>query len=181
MKKKLISMMLTAAMVASLCACGGDNSASSNTDSGQSSGNASTESSDSQSGDGQQTQAPEGTTTIEVWTNDRHDLEYVESMIEQYNQSNSDGIFINLSVITEDYQNMLALAYNGGTAPDVVGANSLPLNTFADTGILIPLNDYIDADETFQTVNEPYEHAVMKGKLFFSLSSLGNLFYAHFF
>ena len=23
-----------------------------------------------------------------------------------------------------------------GTAPDVVGANSLPLNTFADTGIL---------------------------------------------
>ncbi|MDE7200561.1 MAG: hypothetical protein K2O91_01330 [Lachnospiraceae bacterium] len=75
MKKKLISMMLTAAMVASLCACGGDNSASSNTDSGQSSGNASTESSDSQSGDGQQTQAPEGTTTIEVWTNDRHALE----------------------------------------------------------------------------------------------------------
>lgn len=159
MKKKLISMMLTAAMVASLCACGGDNSASSNTDSAQSSGDASTANNDAQSGDKQEAQAPAGATTIEVWTNDRHDLEYVESMIDQYNQSNSDGIFINLSVITEDYQNMLALAYNGGTAPDVVGANSLPLNTFADTGILIPLNEYIDADETFQKVNEPYEHA----------------------
>ncbi len=170
MKKKLISMMLTAAMVASLCACGGDDSASSNTDNGQNTGgDASAANSEEQPAGGQETQeaqAPEGATTIEVWTNDRHDLEYVESMIDQYNQSNADGIFINLSVITEDYQNMLALAYNGGTAPDtiygafdVVGANSLPLNTFADTGILDPLNEYIDADETFQKVNEPYEHA----------------------
>ena len=163
MKKKLISMMLTAAMVASLCACGGDDSASSNTDNTQNTGgDASAANSEEQPAGGQETQeaqAPEGATTIEVWTNDRHDLEYVESMIDQYNQSNADGIFINLSVITEDYQNMLALAYNGGTAPDVVGANSLPLNTFADTGILDPLNEYIDADETFQKVNEPYEHA----------------------
>lgn len=164
MKKKLISMMLTAAMVASLCACGGDDSASSNTDNTQNTGgDASAANSEEQPAGGQETQeaqAPEGATTIEVWTNDRHDLEYVESMIDQYNQSNADGIFINLSVITEDYQNMLALAYNGGTAPDVVGANSLPLNTFADTGILDPLNEYIDADETFQKVNEDRKSVV---------------------
>ena len=94
-----------------------------------------------------------------MWTEDRHDLEYVEAKIDEYNQTNTDGIFINLTAITEDYANMLALAYNGGTAPDVVGANSLPLKNFADTGILLPLNDYIDSDETFQKVNEPYEHA----------------------
>lgn len=160
MKKKLISMMLTAVMAASLCACGGGDSAASGADNKQSTGSdAPAQDSGAQSAAGQENQAPAGATTIEVWTNDRHDLEYVESMIDQYNQSNSDGIIINLSVITEDYQNMLALAYNGGTAPDVVTANSLPLNTFADTGILVPLNEYIDADATFQKVNEPYEHA----------------------
>ncbi len=117
MKKKLISMMLTAVMAASLCACGGDDPAASGADNKQSTGSdAPAQDSGAQSAAGQETQAPAGATTIEVWTNDRHDLEYVESMIDQYNQSNSDGIIINLSVITEDYQNMLALAYNGGTA-----------------------------------------------------------------
>ena len=38
MKKKLISMMLTAVMAASLCACGGDDPAASGTDNKQSTG-----------------------------------------------------------------------------------------------------------------------------------------------
>lgn len=160
MKKKVISVLLTAAMVMSLAACGADNNTqSSASDSGSASGSTQQSSTGSETGQSETVQAPEGATTIDVWTEDRHDLEYVESMIDQYNESNSDGIFINLTVITEDYQNMLALAYNGGTAPDVVGANSLSLNTFVDNGILVPLNDYIDADETYQKVNEPYEHA----------------------
>ncbi len=151
-KKKLISVVLAAAMAVSLAACG--SSSSSDT-----SGSSDTADTADTSSDDSSSEAPEGTTTIEVWTEDRHDLEYVEAMIDEYNQTNEDGIFINLTAITEDYANMIALAYNGGTAPDVVGANSLSLNTFADTGILLPLNDYIDSDETFQLVNEPYEHA----------------------
>lgn len=142
-KKKIISIAAAAAMAVSLAGCGGSGSA----DNGAVQNEAG------------ESQAPEGATTIEVWTEDRHDLEYVEAKIDEYNETNQDGIYINLTVITEDYKNMLALAYNGGTAPDVVGANSLPLNNFADTGILIPLNDYIDSDETFQKVNEPYDHA----------------------
>lgn len=149
-KKQLISAALAAVMAVSLTACGGSSS-----DTGTSAGSDAAEA----SGDTGASEVPEGTTTIEVWTEDRHDLEYVEAKIDEYNQTNTDGIFINLTAITEDYANMLALAYNGGTAPDVVGANSLPLKNFADTGILLPLNDYIDSDETFQKVNEPYEHA----------------------
>ena len=149
-KKQLISAALAAVMAVSLTACGGSSS-----DTGTSAGGDAAEA----SGDTGASEAPEGTTTIEVWTEDLHDLEYVEAKIDEYNQTNTDGIFINLTAITEDYANMLALAYNGGTAPDVVGANSLPLKNFADTGILLPLNDYIDSDETFQKVNEHYEHA----------------------
>ena len=128
-KKRFISIALAAVMAASVVGCGSGSDTAANVENTQA--------------EGGEAKAPEGATTVEVWTEDRHDLEYVEKMIDQYNQNNDDNIFINLTVITEDYKNMLALAYNGGTAPDVVGANSLPLNTFADTGILMPLNEYI--------------------------------------
>lgn len=155
-KRRITCVLLAAAMTASLAACGSSSDSSSDSGSGT---DAAAETTEAATEAAEESAAPEGATTVEVWTEDRHDLEYVEAMIDQYNESNEDGIYINLTVITEDYKNMLALAYNGGTAPDVVGANSLALNNFADTGILIPLNEYIDADETYQKVNEPYEHA----------------------
>lgn len=162
-KKRIMSIVLAAAMAVSIAGCGSSSESTSNGENTQA--------------EGENSKAPEGATTVEVWTEDRHDLEYVEKMVDQYNQNNKDGIFINLTVITEDYKNMLALAYNGGTAPDVVGANSLPLNTFADTGILMPLNDYIDSDETFQKVNEPYEHVyegenTRNGNIYFVYSGM---------
>lgn len=98
-------------------------------------------------------------TVVEVWTNDRHDQEYVQQMVDKYNAENTDNIQINMTVITEDYGNMLALAYSGGTAPDVIGTSGdITLNQFADTGIVIPLNEYIDQDEEYQKIIEPYEH-----------------------
>ena len=173
MKRKLISVLTAAAIAVSLTACGSGSAGNTNTTAAA--GNASAAASEAAGA----SEAPAGTTTVEVWSEDRHDMEYVEEMVDKYNQENTDGIYINLTIIAEDYKNMLALAYNGGTAPDVVGAgaNNLPLNIFADTGILFPLNDYIAADETFQKVNEPYEHAyegnnTRNGNIYFIYSGM---------
>jgi len=173
MKRKLISVLTAAAIAVSLTACGSGSAGNTNTTAAA--GNTSAAASEAAGA----SEAPAGTTTIEVWSEDRHDMEYVEEMVDKYNQENTDGIYINLTIIAEDYKNMLALAYNGGTAPDVVGAgaNNLPLNIFADTGILFPLNDYIAADETFQKVNEPYEHAyegnnTRNGNIYFIYSGM---------
>lgn len=172
MKRKLISVLTAAAIAVSLTACGSGSAGNTNT---TAAGNTSAAASEAAGA----SEAPAGTTTVEVWSEDRHDMEYVEEMVDKYNQENTDGIYINLTIIAEDYKNMLALAYNGGTAPDVVGAgaNNLPLNIFADTGILFPLNDYIAADETFQKVNEPYEHAyegnnTRNGNIYFIYSGM---------
>ena len=99
-------------------------------------------------------------TVVEFWTEDRHDMSYVQEMIDQYNATNTDNIQINMTVVTDtgNYANMLSLAYEGGTAPDLVLNNTLNLKLFVDSGIFMPLNDYIAADEEFQTVVEPYEH-----------------------
>lgn len=147
--KKFVTAALAATLaVSALSACGGT-TASTTTAAGGA--NATTAAGT--------TGAVEGKIVVDVWSEDRHDQEYVQEMIAKYNQENTDNIQINFTMITEDYRNMLSLAYSGGTAPDVVGANSLPLNQFADTGILMPLNSFIDADAEFQKVNEPYEHA----------------------
>lgn len=100
----------------------------------------------------------EGETVVTYWTNDRHDAEYMNQMIEQYNSTNTDNIRIDMQIITDEYENQVLLAYQGGTAPDIVG-QSITLKNFVDNGMLVSLSDYIAADETYQKVNEPYEHA----------------------
>lgn len=102
--------------------------------------------------------ADDEVTTINYWTNDRHDEEYMQAMIDEYNETNTDNIEIVMTTITDEYENQISLAYQGGTAPDIIGAVTLK-NFVDDSGMVIPLNDYIDADETYQEVNEPYEHA----------------------
>ena len=96
-------------------------------------------------------------TVVTYWTIDRHDAEYMNEMIEKYNEENEDNIRIEMTVITDEYENQISLAYSGDEAPDLIGA--VNLKNFTDNGMLLCLSDYIAADETFQEVNEPYEHA----------------------
>lgn len=115
-------------------------------------------------------------TTITYWVNDRHDSEYMTEMVEKYNKENTDNIYIDMQIITDDYENMISLAYTGGTAPDIIG-HSVTLKNFVDNDMLVPLNDYIDADEEYQKVNEPYEHAYeglnyMDGNLYWVYSGM---------
>ena len=115
-------------------------------------------------------------TTITYWVNDRHDSEYMTEMVEKYNKENTDNIYIDMQIITDDYENMISLAYTGGTAPGSI-AQSVTLKNFVDNDMLVPLNDYIDADEEYQKVNEPYEHAYeglnyMDGNLYWVYSGM---------
>lgn len=158
MKKKLLSSILAATMVVSLAACG---SASSDTTA------TTTETGDTQTAEADTTEAAATTQTasgdgitITMWTNDRHDMDYIQSAIDTFNSTNTDGITVEFQTVTDNYANQIQLAYQGGTAPDIVTGNGsdISINNFADTGIVIPLNDYISADEEYQKVNDPYNH-----------------------
>lgn len=98
----------------------------------------------------------EGKTVIEVWSEDRHDMEYVESKVAEYNATNTDNIQINLTIISDNFRNMLQMAFAGGTAPDVAGINAIPINMLVDTGLVLPLNDFIAESEEYQKVNDPF-------------------------
>lgn len=81
----------------------------------------------------------------------------MESKIEEFNNTNDKGIEIALNVITDDYANMMSLAYSSGTAPDIAGVGAatsgFDLKTFAEAGILEPLNEYIK-DAEYEKVTE---------------------------
>ncbi len=95
-------------------------------------------------------------TVINYWSNDRHDEAYMSEKIAEFNASHDD-IEIVMTLITDNYENAILLAYQSGDAPDIVG-QSIDIKNFSEYGAIESLTPYITADEEFQKVNEPFEH-----------------------
>lgn len=55
-------------------------------------------------------------TVIEVWSNNRHDEEYMTKMVDEFNASHSD-IQIEYTILTDDWANSIQLAFQANTAP----------------------------------------------------------------
>jgi len=133
--KKRILWGLAAAAAISLMGCGG-------TDTGNN-----------------KTTAPAQTggkkTKIVVWTNNRHDLEYMNQVVERFNNEN-DHIEIEYVVQTENYENLIQMAASSGDAPDVISAvNETYFMDFVNSGIIQPVNQWLYEDEAYMKVNEP--------------------------
>ncbi len=92
---------------------------------------------------------------ITVWTENRHDLEYMNKVVEEFNKTN-DHIELEYVVQTENYTNLLTMAANSGQSPDVFSPKTTDFKSFAENGIIQPINDYL-TDE-FKKVNEADEH-----------------------
>ena len=113
-------------------------------------------------------------TVLNYWTNDRHDLDYIQSCIDAFNAAHDD-IEVKINVITDDYENQITLAYTSGDAPDIIGA--VTIRNFVDNDMLLALDDLIAADEEYQKVNDPYNHAyeglnAMNGHIYWIYSAM---------
>lgn len=148
MKKRVFCALTATMMALSMAGCGsGSPSSAATTETGGASSAAAT---------GEKT-------VVEIWTNDRHDLDYVNKKIEEYNATNTDNIEIKQTVVTDDYFNMLTMAKTSGTAPDLAtlngGAAQFDLKMFAESGIIRPLNDYLaNASEEYVRNTDYQEH-----------------------
>ena len=149
MKKKVISAMLAAAMIISVTGCGN---------------NGGTESAKDTTASGTETAVSDtkkdGAATIEFWTNNRHDEAYMNEMIDSFNASHSD-IQINYTILTDDWANSIQLAYQGGTAPDIISiqaSDNMTLQTYVDAGMYFNIYDFMGVYEFLLFVWEAYEH-----------------------
>lgn len=128
MKKKLTGVMVGMSMAVALAACGGggtDKAAS--TPQGTTGATASS---------GQKTK-------ITYWTGDRHDAEYIKQVVETFNKSNPDGIEVEMTIMADNYNQAIDIAYASNQAPDVLKTNDFI--SFVKKGYLMPLDDLMSA------------------------------------
>ena len=97
-----------------------------------------------------------GKTVINYWSNDRHDEAYMTDMIEKFNAAHDD-IEIVMTIMTDNFEQSILLAYQGGEAPDLVG-QSIDIKNFSEYGAIESLTPFIEKDEEYQKVNEPFAH-----------------------
>lgn len=130
--KRITALLLALVMVFALAACGSDATDATTA-----------------TGSGDSTAAASGDkVTISYWTTNRHDMEYMTPLIEEFNNTN-DHIYIDYQVYADNYAQMLDLAFSTDSAPDVFqlgGTDTLDV-TVNEKHRLLSLSQYMTQED----------------------------------
>ena len=150
--KKLVAMGIAGIMaVSALSACSSGSTSESTT-----AGKEAETTTAAAGGETKKEASSSGKVKITVWTNNRHDLEYMNKVVDDFNKTN-DHIELDYVVQTENYENLISMAANSGQSPDLFSqVNAEYFKNFTDNGIIQPINDYM-TDE-YKKVNEVDQH-----------------------
>ncbi|SDE19872.1 multiple sugar transport system substrate-binding protein [Paenibacillus sp. UNCCL117] len=124
--KKMAGLGLGVALTVGLAGCGGADA---------------TQTGDNGSG---QAAPPAQKKVVKYWTDDRHDQEYIKELINKFNSSNKDNIEVEMTVMSENYNQSVDIAFSSNQAPDVLRLKSANTETFYKKGYLAPLDSYLD-------------------------------------
>ena len=127
--KKPVTVLLSLAMAAGLSAC------AANGDPAKSSPEPVPSSSAPSTG------AKAEKTKLIYWTFQRHDADFIQEKIKQFNESNTNNIEVEMTMMAENYAQSMDLAFTSGQAPDVFGTFT-PVD-FNAKGYYEPLNSYM--------------------------------------
>lgn len=78
-------------------------------------------------------------TKITYWTMDRHDMDYMQTKVDEYNANNTDGIEVEMKVMADNYNQAIDVAFSSNQAPDVLKVNDF--QTYVNKGYLAPLEE----------------------------------------
>lgn len=140
MKKKVIAIALVGAMTVALAACGGSGSS---TNTSSSSGSTSTAA--ASSGD-----FTTDSLQVNIWDNNQ--LAGLQQIADEWSETS--GVSVEINVVDWDnYWTLLESGASGGDMPDVFWMHSNTAQMYMENDLLLPLNDYIDADDTIDMDN----------------------------
>lgn len=96
-----------------------------------------------------ETSSPAATTVakkkVVVWTNNRHDLDYMKNVVKEYNDVATNPVVIDYVVQADNYDNMIVMATSSGQAPDVMSPSG-NITNLSKSGIIQPITSYITDD-----------------------------------
>ena len=113
---------------------------------------------------------------LTYWSNQRHDMDYVQKKIDEFNATNDMNIEVSYEAMTENYDNNLELAFQSKQAPDVFRPKS-EIAPYASKGMLTPIDEFLtDEDKERYGDTLGIENInVYKGKTY-TVPEFGNTF-----
>lgn len=75
-----------------------------------------------------------GKKVITIWTKTRHDLNYVQEKIDEYNKTNTENVVVEYEVYTDNYEQAIDLAIQSGELPDILSLNDQVYNKYVGQG-----------------------------------------------
>lgn len=167
MWKTTSGFILMLAFVLVMAACSGNNG-------GGGQGNAPGSSDKPSESAGADTQKPAEKTTITYWTDDRHDQEYLKELITAFNANNPDNIEVELTVLSENFNQSVDIAFSGNQAPDLLRIKSGNAGTFVKKGYLEPIDAYMTEELNAKFGSLIIDDVNRFGGKLYSLPNTGN-------
>ena len=85
-------------------------------------------------------------TEIVFWTTQRHDLDFMEQKIQEFNETNDKNIVVKYEAMTDNYDNNLELAFQSNEAPDIFRPKS-EIVPYVKKGMAIPIDEYLTDED----------------------------------
>lgn len=186
--KKLLAMGLALTMAAGMLTGCGSN-ASEQTASQTEKNNAGEEQADGADAQSKGVSDSDGTvdtadngekTKVTIWTVDRHDAEFMQSKIDEYNATNTDNIIAEYELYTENYVQAVDMAFQNNTAPDIMKYHEVVFPKYYASGKFLDLNTYLTDEQKDTFKNSMYDGInVVDGKIYYipTTGTTGRLFY----
>ena len=125
----------------------------------------------------QGSEAPAGTeapaasgekTVVTVWTKDRHDAEFMQGKVDAYNAANTDNIELKYEIYTDNYPQVIDMAFQNGEAPDIMVFQENVFQNYVNVGKFADITPYMDDEfkETYES-NLIEGFNVLDGKCYF--------------
>jgi multiple sugar transport system substrate-binding protein len=83
-------------------------------------------------------------TKLAYWTADRHDMDYMQKKVDEYNATNTDNIEVEMKVMADNYNQAVEVAFASNQAPDVL--KIYDFQTYVNKGYLTQLDGLLSAD-----------------------------------
>lgn len=101
----------------------------------------------SESAEATSTTAQEGEKIpITFWTTQRHDLDFMEEKVAEFNATNTMNIEVTYEAMTDNYDNNLELAFQSNQAPDIFRPKS-EIVPYVKKGMAIPIDEFLTDED----------------------------------
>ncbi len=87
-------------------------------------------------------------TVITVWTKDRHDAEFQQAKVDEFNATNTDNIEIKYEIYSDNYVQAVDMAFQSGEAPDIFVYQEQMFANYVNAGKYADLTPFMD--DTFK-------------------------------